>query len=362
MKKTRTVLITLLALFWLGLAAWAWVRTPDASSDWERRKLAQMPKITTNNLLSGTFMSDFESYTQDQFPLRNGFRRLKSEFHYFVLRELDNNGIALAGDQAFQLEYPLDQASVSHALKCFQSLYDAYLQDSTVYFALVPDKAYYLAAGNGYPAMDYVDLTAQIADGTPWATHIDLTGLLCADDYYATDTHWRQEKILPVAQAICKAMGAEVPGEFATNAVERPFTGVYYGQAALPLAQETMYYLTSPLLQSAAVTHADGSVTKVYDEAKLGSRDLYDFFLSGSEPLLTIENPDADTEKELVLFRDSFGSSLAPLLLQGYRKVTLVDTRYVDPKLLSNYVNFQNADVLFLYSTLVLNSSGALRG
>ena len=165
-----------------------------------------------------------------------------------------------------------------------------------------------------------------------------------------------------MAQAICKAMGAEVPGEFATNAVERPFTGVYYGQAALPLAQETMYYLTSPLLQSASVTHADGSVTKVYDEAKLGSRDLYDFFLSGSEPLLTIENPDADTEKELVLFRDSFGSSLAPLLLQGYRKVTLVDTRYVDPKLLSNYVNFQNADVLFLYSTLVLNSSGALRG
>ena len=102
MKKTRTVLITLLALFWLGLAAWAWVRTPDASSNWERRKLAQMPKITTNNLLSGTFMSDFESYTQDQFPLRNGFRRLKSEFHYFVLRELDNNGIALAKQYASQ--------------------------------------------------------------------------------------------------------------------------------------------------------------------------------------------------------------------------------------------------------------------
>ena len=110
------------------------------------------------------------------------------------------------------------------------------------------------------------------------------------------------------------------------------------------------------------MTHADGSVTNVYDEAKLGSRDLYDFFLSGSEPLLTIENSEADTEKELVLFRDSFGSSLAPLLLQGYRKITLVDTRYMDPKLLGDYVNFQNADVLFLYSTLVLNSSGALRG
>ena len=156
-------------------------------------------------------------------------------------------------------------------------------------------------------------------------------------------------------------MGAEPSGEFTAEALERPFTGVYYGQAALPLAQETMYYLTSPLLQSASVTHADGSVTKVYDEVKLGSRDLYDFFLSGSEPLLTIENPDADTEKELVLFRDSFGSSLAPLLAEGYKTITLVDIRYLGSPMLGRMLDFHGQDVLFLYSTGVLNHSETLK-
>ena len=362
MKKTRTILISLLALFWLGLAAWAWVRTPDASSDWERRKLAQMPKITTNNLLSGTFMSNFESYTQDQFPLRNGFRRLKSEFHYFVLRELDNNGIALAGDQAFQLEYPLDQASVSHALKCFQSLYDAYLQDSTVYFALVPDKAYYLAAGNGYPAMDYVDLTAQIAAGTPWATHIDLTGLLSADDYYATDTHWRQEKIAPAAEKIAAALGAKLEDSYTESTATDKFYGVYYGQSALSLPAESINYITGKAIASAEVYNAEtGKTAGVYDFDKLSGKDPYEFFLSGSVSLLKITNPAQSNGKRLVVFRDSFGSSLIPYLIGAYSEITVVDTRYISPSLLSEYVDFSGCDALFLYSTLLINDSYTLK-
>ena len=39
-------------------------------------------------------------------------------------------------------------------------------------------------------------------------------------------------------------------------------------------------------------------------------------FLSGSKSLLTITNPSADTDRELVIFRDSFASSLAPLLTE----------------------------------------------
>ena len=80
-------------------------------------------------------------------------------------------------------------------------------------------------------------------------------------------------------------------------------------------------------------------------------------FLSGSDALLTIENPNAATEKELVVFRDSFGSSLAPLLATGYAKITLVDLRYLQSDLLGNFIDFENQDVLFLYSTLVLNNT-----
>ena len=35
--------------------------------------------------------------------------------------------------------------------------------------------------------------------------------------------------------------------------------------------------------------------------------DMYEIFLGGSKSLISIENPNAKTDRELVMFRDSFG-------------------------------------------------------
>ena len=77
--------------------------------------------------------------------------------------------------------------------------------------------------------------------------------------------------------------------------------------------------------------------------------------------LLTIENPNADTDRELVIFRDSFSSSLAPLLVPGYAKVTLADIRYLPSSQMGKYLTFTDQDVLFLYSAPVLNNSETLK-
>lgn len=58
-----------------------------------------------------------------------------------------------------------------------------------------------------------------------------------------------------------------------------------------------------------------------------------------------------------MLFRDSFGSSIAPLFLENYSKITLVDLRYISKDVLENFIEFDKQDVLFLYSTLVLNQN-----
>ena len=55
-------------------------------------------------------------------------------------------------------------------------------------------------------------------------------------------------------------------------------------------------------------------------------------------------------------YRDSFGSSIAPLLIENYRKITLIDFRYINEKLIEQYIKFENQDILFLYSVPVLNS------
>ena len=365
-QKIRATGCGVLVAIWILLTGFAWFGPRQDISESERRPLEQMPQISTETLLNGKFMTKFEEFTLDQFPLRDSFRRLKSLFHFYALNQGDNNGIYIADGYAAKLEYPMNQNSVDYAVKKFNDIYRNNLQRSgcKVYFAVAPDKGYYLSEKNGYPAMDYASMISQFQTGMPWATYVDLTDSLSEEDYYFTDTHWRQEKLLPVAQKLCQAMKVTVPKaeDYTVTRLERPFYGVYYGQAALPMDPEPMYILENEMLAGCTVfDYEDGSKTAVYNMDMLESKDLYDVYLSGAKSLLRIDNPKAKTSRELVVFRDSFGSSIIPLLVQDYRTVTVVDIRYLNSAMLKNFVQFRNQDVLFLYSTLVLNNSSTLK-
>lgn len=362
MKKIRCIGFAILAVFWVGLTGLAWFGPKQDVSDAERRPLAQMPAASAEALFSGKFMTEFESYTLDQFPLRDGFRQLKSLFHYYVLNQRDNNGIYIANGYAAQMEHPLNELSLSRALKQFQKVYDKYLKDSgsQIYATVVPDKGYYLAEKNGYLALDYEKQFSMVQQGMPWAKYVDITDCLSIEDYYYTDTHWRQEKLFTVADKLSQSLGVTSPKaeDYTQTALERPFYGVYYGQAALPMDAETMYILENELLRQCRVyNYVTDSYTGIYDMEQLDAKDLYDVYLSGMQSLLRIENPNANTNRELIIFRDSFGSSLAPLLVQDYGAVTLIDIRYISVEVLGKYVDFQNKDVLFLHSSLVLNKN-----
>ena len=364
--KIRAVGAAVVVALWVLLTVAMWFGPSKDISKAERRPLEQMPEITVNSLVNGTFMGKFEDYTLDQFPLRDTFRTLKSLFSYHIMQRQDNNGIYMEDGYAAKLEYPLKDVSVSYALKKFNGIYDAYLKDTgcNVFMTVIPDKGYFLAEPNGYPAMDYDKLFDQMAQGMAWAQGIDITDCLDISDYYYTDTHWRQEKLLDVAQKLCEAMGVNGPQSehFTPTLLQQPFYGVYYGQAALPMEAEELYVMNSNLLKISRVfNYETGKYQNVYDMQKQFGSDPYDVFLSGAQALLTIENPKATSDKELILFRDSFGSSLAPLLVQGYKTVTLVDIRYVSSVMLQEYLEFNGQDVLFAYSTLVLNSSSSLK-
>lgn len=362
MKKKACAVI--LAIVWAVLAIAAWVCPAKELSEAERRKLAQMPEVSADSILSGDLMTGFERYSLDQFPLRDTFRRIKAWFHFFFLGQRDNNGVYISQGYAAKQEYPLHKQSVAYALERFQYLYENHLTGSKVYMAVVPDKGYYLAKSSGNLALDYGELFSLVEAGMPWAIHIDLTDTLSLDDYYCTDTHWRQEKLIGAAGKLCSALGVTGPKaeDYVQTPLERPFYGVYYGQAALPMEPDTVYLMESSLLDACTVyDYESGKTGTVYDRTKLESMDLYDVFLSGARSLLTIENPNAAADKELIVFRDSFGSSIVPLLVQDYAKVTLVDIRYIRIDLLKQFIDFSDQDVLLLYSTLVLNNSASIK-
>ena len=258
----------------------------------------------------------------------------------------------------------MDEKSVDRAADRFRFVYDRYLKDKNtkVYLAVIPDKNAFLAKENGYPALDYDALYERIYKKADFLKPIELRGTVSLEDFYKTDTHLRQENLIPLASALLEGMGGKAEATYETLTLDTPFRGVYHGQSALNPKPDVLRYLTNKTLESCKVfDYQNNKEISVYDTEKAEGKDPYELFLSGPLSLVTLENPDAKTEKELVIFRDSFGSAIAPLLAEDYRKITLVDIRYLHPMLLGNFIQFDSQDVLFLYSTSVLNNSETIK-
>lgn len=363
-KRKNRIIIVSMAVFLIIVSLTCFFHKGQDYSMTERRYLKQFPELTLETIMTGKFMADFETYSQDRFPARDAFRGIKSVASQFVFLQKDNNDLYLAEGHIGKLEYPYKEESIVHAAGVFQSVYDKYLEetDCKVYYSIIPDKGYFLAEENGYLSMDYEVLEKTFCAEMANMKYINLFDVMSLEDFYATDTHWRQEEITDVADVLLTGMGGSRDAEYEVCRIEEPFYGVYYGQMALPLEAETLYYLDNEELQECIVyDYTNQQSIPVYNMERVTGPDAYEMFLSGSLSLITIENPQADTDKELIVFRDSFGSSIAPLFAEEYKKITLVDIRYLPSGMLGNYIDFENQDVLFLYSTLVLNNSETLK-
>jgi hypothetical protein len=363
--RTKSIINTFLFVALLiGILIANMIKKPAEISVSERRKLAQFPKASMSSILNGDFTSEFSKYVRDQFILRDEFRSVKAFVHFNVYRQKDNNNIYIADGSVIKIDYPLNEKSVENAAKKFNSLYEIYFEGMNVWYSIIPDKNYYTAEKYGYPHIDYNKMIEILTNNVNNMSYIDITSSLCLDDYYRSDLHWKQEKLGSVIDTLSREMNfqSRISLDKYTKNIKEPFYGVYYGQSALNIRPDRMIYLTNEAMKDITVFYFDTQeYGEIYQEEKFSGIDPYNLFLSGPAAVIIMENKNAKTDKELVLFRDSFGSSLAPLLAEEYAKITLIDLRYIDTNYLGKVVEFTNQDILFMLNTQIINNSYMLR-
>ena len=334
----------------------------DDFSESERRELKAFPELTAESVFSGSFTEEFEEHVTDTFPFRDFFRAIKAHTSAALFGKKDNNGLFTENAHLSKIDYPLQTPMLDHAAERFEYINKTYLDGKAgkVFLSIIPDKNYFLNTLK----YDYASLTSYMREKMPYAEYVDIFPCLELADYYFTDSHWRQTELSLVSEKLAAALDADIATEHTLKTLDIPFYGVYSGQSARFNSSDTISYLTSDVLSSCTVTSYDTGkpeTVQMYNFEKAEGRDGYDFFLSGGSALLTIENPMQKNGRELIIFRDSFASSLAPLLVPGYSEITLVDIRYIKSEMLGSFVDFENTDVLFLYCTSMLNSSLGLR-
>lgn len=368
MKNFKTILPAALFLTALTIPALLTAVLPTRQiSQTERRSLSEFPSWTPKSFLDKSYMTALETALLDHFPARDTFRTIKAEAETTLLGKQDANGYYRTSEGIFQIQNSYSGKNIRHAADAFETIAKEYFPESACYYAVIPDKSFYRKE-NAYPSLDQEDIQNILKENMPSVTPLYLEDQLSIEDYYRTDLHWRQECLFDVADFLLASMGVTENGT--GNGEQREckvatdnFYGAYAAASTFRTEPDTIRYYEDSVIDSMQVyDYEKKEYVSVYAPERLGKTDDYDFFLWGARALLTIENPQSKTDRKLLVFRDSFAGSLAPLLAENYKTTTLVDLRYVSvPHAMELLSDMDYEDVLFLYSADSLNNSDSLR-
>ena len=332
---------------------------PDREfSEQENRSLQQRPAFSFDELFSGQYTKDFETYTTDQFTLRDEWITLKAASE-LALGKRQNNGMFLCdgGTIIEPYEAPEDgklEANMEALNKLVANT------DADVYFALIPGKSDIWAhmlpqnapRDSEKAAIDYC---YSLSD----AVNVDIYGKLEEHSgeyiYYRTDHHWTTLGAYYGFSALAESMGLDCPdiSEYSgRETVSEEFYGTSWSYSGFSWVEPDSMeiFVTEP--EGLEITnYPQGSPVEgqLYDWSRLEVKDKYSFFYGGNTPLLEIET-GVEGAPSLLILRDSYMDSLSPFLLASYSRIHILDLRYYRASL-SDYIA-QNGfdDVLVCYS------------
>ena len=358
--KIKDIVVTIIFLFTvISLFLINVIKEDTDISVAERRKLATMPELTTKSLFDGTYFKKFDSYVTDQFVERDAFRKIKIDIELSTKGEYNN--LYLYDDYIIEEIFPLNSNSINNLTNKINYIKDTYLIDnSNIYYTIIPDKNYFV--NNGNLKLDYNKLQDMMKSNLTNLNYINIFDKLTLDNYYKTDTHWKEEDLFNVANTIANQMNFDITNNNNVVNTITTFKGSYAGRLSVTKDIDTIKTISNPsTLNSSVYNYETKKYTDIYDYTKINSLDKYDIYLSGAVPIIDITNNNTSSDKELIVFRDSYGSSLIPLLIEGYKKITVIDIRYISSKILNKYIDFNDQDVLFMYSILTINNSFSIR-
>ena len=370
-KRIRSLTALILAGMVLALAAGFMAGKKQTFSENENRYLAGFPHFTWERAVSGAYMEDWSSYLADQFPFRDFFVGAKTGMEY-ALGKREINQVFFAGDGYLIEEYaaPVNTDRIAAALHNFaEELESLQLEPRLM---LVPT-AYHVYREKLPAHVSWRDQmeTAQTLYDASGMGPIDCSRALltCGEEglYYKTDHHWTTQGAYQGYRVFCEEMGLEPVDrkELTVQTAAEDFKGTLYsksGDYTRPGEAITIY--TNPADRLTVEYRDTGEKTdSLYNLDYAQQKDKYSLFLDNLHPLVEITNDTAQTDRELVLIKDSYANSIVPFLVRHFKKIYVFDTRYYKEGPSAFIKEHPGVtDVVLLYNMNTLDTDTGIRG
>lgn len=386
-------MIGLFALVLCGTSLMTAVLPKKEKSENENRMLAQFPTIVNgkkletaknpadvwnsvkwkylNDRTGNAFKDDFETYLSDHLVGREGWVKLSNGIQRFSGKQ-EINGVYTFNGRMIQTFKGYDAELVDASINAINSFAKRF-PEKQVYMMLAPTaQEFYM---NKIPS--YVGLASEksfiddcykrLQNVTSIDCHSFLAGSADEYIYYRTDHHWTSLGAFRAYQSAAKSLGYAAYGYKAFNieTVSGDFQGTLYSRTLDDsIAPDSIeYYTLSQNEPTVKMTCINGAEVKEYDSLYvrefLEEKDKYSSFTGSNVPIVTIET-NVENDKSLLIVKDSYAHSLVPFLSKHYKRITMVDMRYVHTGLDTLIKLDDYSQVLFMFNVISFSEDVSL--
>ncbi len=357
MQRLKQNSVTIVFLSFLIIVTLLLFVLPKAAySENEKRTLAEFPKLTVQNVSSGNFGREFETYLADHFPMRN----LLYGVHSYTQLYTGRNGVSgiYVCDDGYLIATPAElNPDIAKAnVQIFAQFAATNELPATV--IAVPNPGYIMDEKLPDNHLEYMDdeLFRILEENSGNMQIVDLRDTFQntrEQIYFKTDHHLNAAGSYQMYAAFCQASGRK-PTTF-TKAVTSPdFYGTGYSKSGLWLKDPDPMEIWKPLNPSEyQVTISDYGTTETYDnlyfEEHLENMDQYPVYLDGNHALTVIENKNVHNGRRLLLIKDSYAHTFATYAAEDYELICMVDLRYFQQMTSPLVEQYGLNEIVYLY-------------
>lgn len=367
----------LLVIFGFAVAG---ILSPDREfSDMENRKLSQTPEFSFENLKSGDFTADIETYMSDQLFMKDAMVSLKTGMDRLMLKSYQN-GVYFAEDGYYLQDYQENSALVDKNTAALNDFTETVKDSAEVSFLLAPNAISVLS--DKLPEVTQADDQLDTIDRVKNSLSEDINFYSAYDDlkadddggtqvFYKTDHHWTAEGAKTAFDGLMNAMGENVPEVKYSVETLGGFYGTLYSKAPDFTAESDEVRLCTNPDNEITVNYAGdggdnpelakaGNLTRtgLFDESFKDAKDKYKTFLGGNFDLVEIET-QGESDENVLIVKDSYANSVMPYFCDKYKHISMIDLRYyhMEELSVSEYVKEKGiTKVIFLYNVDFINS------
>lgn len=333
----------------------------------ENRNLAQRPKITFSAIVDGSYLSDLSTYYADQFPGRDSWLSIQLWLNK-LMGSKEAGGVYLCKDNyLMQIPAAPNEEALKKNLTDMEAFAEAYPEVNMV-AAIIPNAVtvYEDKLPKNAPVRDQREDMKRLDSALTKVKFVNVTDTLCAKNteelFYRTDHHWTSLAAAYSFEKIAPALNLKVPAlsEYVRYTVSDSFEGTLSSKSGSHKVTDKVEIFVPKTNVEYFVQRPDTeAVCSMYNREALNGKDHYMVFFGGNHPRVDI-GTTAETQKNLLVFKDSYANCFIQFLYPYYENITVVDPRYYYDNVETIMKNGGITDVLFLYNLDTFLSDTAL--